>query len=77
MSNVSIVGYTGWPAYDMFLIVSLSGWPVYDLNPLRSNLNLKKPVSDSCRVRGLGRTLTPLKFDVGEKEKSLPKIGKV
>ena len=77
MSNVSIVGYTGWPAYDTFLIVSLSGWPVYDPNPLRSNPNLKKPVSGSCRVRGLGRTLTPLEFDVGEKEKWLPKIGKV
>ena len=38
----------------------LSGRPVYDPNPLRPNPNPKKPVSGSCRVRGLGRTLTPL-----------------
>ena len=57
MSNMSIMG---WPAYDTFLIVSLSGRPVYDPNPLRSNPNPKKPVSDSCHVRGLGWTLTPL-----------------
>ena len=44
----------------MFLIVLLSGRPVYDPNPLRPNPNLEKPVSGSCRVRGLGRTLTPL-----------------
>ena len=50
----------GWPAYDTFLIVSLLGRPVYDPNPLRSNPNPKKPVSDSCHVRGLGWTLTPL-----------------
>ena len=60
MSNVSIAGYAGWPAYDTFLIVLLSGRPVYDLNPLRPNPNSKKPVSGSCRVRGLGWTLTPL-----------------
>ena len=60
MSNVSIAGYAGWPAYDTFLIMSLSGWPVYDPNPLRPNPNPKKPVSGSCRVRGLGWTLTPL-----------------
>ena len=51
---------TGWLVYDPFLIVSLSGWPVYNPNPLRSNPNLKKPMSGSCRVRGLGRILTPL-----------------
>ena len=60
MSNVSIASYAGWPAYDTFFIVSLSGWPIYDANPLRSNPNPKKPVSGSRRVRGLGRTLTPL-----------------
>ena len=60
MSNVSIAGYAGWPVYDAFLIMSLSGWPVYNPNPLRSNPNLKKPVSGLCRVHGLGRTLTPL-----------------
>ena len=60
MSNVSIAGYAGWPIYDTFHIVSLSGWPVYDPNPLRSNPNPKKPVSGSCRVRGLGQTLTPM-----------------
>ena len=38
----------------------LSGRPVYDPNPLRPNPNPEKPVSGSCRVRGLGRTLTPL-----------------
>ena len=60
MSNVSIAGYAGWPTYDTFLIVSLSGQPVYDPNPLKSNLNPKKSMSGLCRVRGLGRTLTPL-----------------
>ena len=60
MSNVSIAGYAGWPTYDTFLIVSLTDRPVYDPNPLRSNPNPKKPVSGSCRVHGLGRTLTPL-----------------
>ena len=62
MSNVSIAGYVGWPACDTFLIVLLSGRPVYDPNPLRPNPNPKKPVLGSCRVRGLGRTLTPLVF---------------
>ena len=38
----------------------LSGRPVYDPNPLRPNPNPEKSVSGSCRVRGLGRTLTPL-----------------
>ena len=38
----------------------LSDRPVYDPNPLRPNPNPKKPVSGSCRVRGLGQTLTPL-----------------
>ena len=42
--------------------MSLSGRPVYDPNPLRPNPNPKKPVSGSCRVHGLGRTLTPLAF---------------
>ena len=60
MSNVSIAGYAGWPTYDTFLIVSLTDRPVYDPNLLRSNPNPKKPVSGSCRVHGLGRTLTPL-----------------
>ena len=40
----------------------LSGRPVYDPNPLRPNPNPEKSVSGSCRVRGLGRTLTPLQF---------------
>jgi len=44
----------------MFLIVSRSGRPVYDPDLLRLNPNPQKPVSDSCRVRGLGQTLTPL-----------------
>ena len=60
MSNVSIAGYAGWPTYDTFLIVSLSGQSVYDPNPLRPNPNPKKPVLGLCRVRGLGRILTPL-----------------
>jgi len=60
MSNVSIAGYVSWPVYDMFLIILLSGRPVYDPNSLRSNPNQKKPMSCLCRVRGLGRTLTPL-----------------
>ena len=60
MSNVFIVGYAGWSAYDTFLIVSLSSRPVYDSNPLRLNPNPKKRVSGSCRVCELGRTLTPL-----------------
>ena len=50
----------GWPTYDTFLIMSLSARPVYDLNPLSSNPNLKKLMSNLCRVRRLGRTLTPL-----------------
>ena len=57
---MSVTGYAGWPAYDTFLIVSLSGQPVYDPNPLRPNPNPKKPVLGSCRVRELGRILTPL-----------------
>ena len=60
MSNVSIAGYAGWPAYDTFLIVSLSDWPIYDLNPLRPNSNPKKFVLGSYRVHELGWTLTPL-----------------
>ena len=40
--------------------MSLSDRPVYDPNPLKPNRNPKKPVSSLCRVRGLGRTLTPL-----------------
>ena len=48
----------------MFLIVSLSGRPVYDPNPLRPNPNPKKPVLGSCRVRGLGQTLTPLSLSL-------------
>ena len=60
MSNVSIASYVDWPDYDTFLIVSLSVWFVYDPNPLSPNPNPKKPVSDSCHVHGLGRTLTPL-----------------
>ena len=42
--------------------MSLSDRPVYDPNPLRPNPNPKKHVSSSCRVRGLGRTLTTLVF---------------
>ena len=57
---MSIAGYAGWPAYDTFLIVLLSGRPVYDPNSLRPNPNPEKLVSGSCRVRRLGRTLTPL-----------------
>ena len=34
--------------------------PIYDPNPLRPNPNLKKPMSGSCRIHGLGRRLTPL-----------------
>ena len=34
--------------------------PIYDPNPLKPNPNPKKPVLGSCRVHGLGRTLTPL-----------------
>ena len=60
MSNVSITGYAGWLAYDMFLIVSFSSQPVYDPNPLKPNSNPKKPVSGLCRIRRFGRTLTPL-----------------
>ena len=55
-----IVGYAGWPAYYTFLIVSLSGRSIYDPNSLRPNPNPKKHMSGSCRVHGLGRTLTPL-----------------
>ena len=57
---MSIVGYTGWPAYDTFFIVLLSGRPIYNPNPLSLNPNSEKPVSGSCRVRELGWTLTPL-----------------
>ena len=60
MLNVSIAGYASWATYDTFLIMSLSGRPVYDPNPLRPNPNPKKTVLGSCRVHGLGRTLTPL-----------------
>ena len=60
MSNVFIVGYAGWFAYDTFLIVSHSGWPVYHPNSLRHSPNPQKPMSSSCHVRGLGQTLTPL-----------------
>ena len=35
-----------------------------DPNPLRSNPNPKKPVLDLYRVRGLGRTLTPIFIDL-------------
>ena len=47
MSNVSIVNYTGWLAYDTFLIVLFSSRPVYDPNPLRPNLTRENP----CRIR--------------------------
>ena len=62
MLNVFIADYTSWPVYDSFLIVLLLGWPIYDPNSLRPNPNPKKPVSSSCRVRGLDRTLTPLEW---------------
>ena len=65
-----IAGYVGWFAYDKFLIVTLSGQPVYDPNPLRSNLNLKKPVSGSCHVHGLGWILTPLYVSIKNKNKN-------
>ena len=55
----------------MFLIVLLSGRPVYDPNPLRPNPNPEKPVSGSCRVRGFGRTLTPLVGAVAKPELGL------
>ena len=42
---MSIVGYAGWPTYDMFLIVSFSSCPVYNPNLLRHNLNPQKLVS--------------------------------
>ena len=45
--------------------MSLSGRPVYDPNPLKPNINPKKSVSGSCRVHGLGRTLTPLSIGLG------------
>ena len=61
---MSIAGYAGWLAYDTFLIVSFTGRPIYDPNPLKPNPNPKKPVLSSCHVRGLGRTLTPLKKSV-------------
>ena len=57
---MSIAGFAGWLAYDMFLIVSLLGRPIYDPNPLRHNPNPKKPVLVSYRVRELGWTLTSL-----------------
>ena len=60
MSNVSIASHASWSTYDTFFIVLLSGRPVYDQNPLRPNPNLQKLVSCSCRIRGLGQTLTPL-----------------
>ena len=60
MSNVSIAGYAGWPAYDTFFIMSLSGRSIYDPNPLRPNPNPKKLMLDSCCVCELGPTLTPL-----------------
>ena len=44
MSNVSIAGHAGWPAYNLFLIVLLLGQLVYDPNPLRPNPNPQKPV---------------------------------
>ena len=60
MSIVSIASHVSWSTYDTFFIVLLSGRPVYDQNPLRPNPNLQKLVSCSCRIRGLGQTLTPL-----------------
>ena len=74
MSNVSIAGYAGWPTYDTFLIMLLSGWPVYDPNPLRPNPNLKKPMLGSCRVRGLGQTLTLLTIADKKLEEICPQI---
>ena len=58
MSNVSVVGHAGWPAYDTFLIMLLSGQPFYDPNPLRSNPYSQKLMSCLCHVRGSGQTLT-------------------
>ena len=63
MSNVSIAGYAGWPAYNMFIIVLLSGRPIYDPNPLWHNPDPQKPMSGLCHVRGLGQTLTPLAWN--------------
>ena len=60
MSNVSITGYVGWPAYNTFLIVSLLGRPIYDPNSLKSNPNPKNPVSSLYRVHELGHVLTTL-----------------
>ena len=57
---MSIASYAGWPAYDTFPIVSLLGQPIYDPNPLRPNFNSEKPMSSSCRVRGLDQILTLL-----------------
>ena len=56
MSNVSIAGHVGKPAYDTFLILPLLDRPVYDSNPLRPNPNPQKP----CRGCELGHTLTLL-----------------
>ena len=53
MSNVLITGHLGWPAYDMFLIISLIGQPVYDPNLLRHNPNKWKPVSCSRVVSNI------------------------
>ena len=68
MSNVSTAG---WPTYDVFLIVSLSSQPVYDPNPLRPNPNSQKPMSGSCRVHGLGQTLTALLAIIYLKQKDM------
>ena len=57
---MSIVGYAGWLAYDIFHIVSISSLLIYDPNPLRPFPNQQKPVSGSYRVCGLSQTLTPL-----------------
>ena len=48
------------PLMTCFLSYRFSGRPVHDLNSLRPNPNPQKPVSGSCRVCVLGRTLTPL-----------------
>ena len=48
---MSIAAHVGWPAYNLFLIVSLFGRPVYDPNLLRPNPNLQKPMLSSCHVR--------------------------
>ena len=53
--------------------MSLSSQLIYDPNLLRPNSNLKEPVSDLCRVRGLGRTLTPLD-GMGQGESKMSKL---